>query len=74
MSFVLNVILAMLLHPISQKKAHDELDAVLGPGRLPDFDDRVSLPYVDAIVMETLRWHPVLPLSMIIPTISDSDN
>ena len=53
----------MLLHPESQKKAHDELDTALGAGRLPEFEDRPSLPYVEAIVMETLRWHPVVPIS-----------
>ena len=53
----------MLLNPESQKKAHDELYAVLGADRLPEFEDRPSLPYVDAMVMETLRWHPIVPMS-----------
>ena len=48
--------LAMLLYPDVQKKAQAELDNVLGPDRLPEFDDRESLPYVDAICKETHRW------------------
>ncbi|KAF9261074.1 cytochrome P450 [Marasmius fiardii PR-910] len=57
-------ILAMVLHPEVQAKARVELDSVVGPGRLPDFTDRDSLPYIDAIVKETLRWNPVAPLGL----------
>ena len=46
----------MLVHPEAQKKAHAELDRVVGSGRLPDFSDRESLPYIDCIVQETLRY------------------
>ncbi|KAG1759313.1 cytochrome P450 [Suillus occidentalis] len=35
----------------------------LGASRLPTFSDRPSLQYIDAILRETLRWHPILPLS-----------
>ncbi|KAK7472001.1 hypothetical protein VKT23_000108 [Stygiomarasmius scandens] len=41
-----------------------ELDAVVGRSRLPDFGDRESLPYVQAILIEGLRIHPVAPLAM----------
>ena len=54
----------MLLNPDIQAKAHSELGKVLGPGDLPDFSDRASLPYVTAIAMETLRYQPVTPLGM----------
>ena len=54
--------LAMVLYPEVQKKAQEEIDAVMGPNRLPDFHDRPSLPYVNAIVKESMRWHLVLPL------------
>lgn len=46
----------MLVHPEAQKKAHAELDRVVGSGRLPDFSDRETLPYIDCIVQETLRY------------------
>ncbi len=29
--------------------------------RLPNFDDRPRLPYIDAILLEALRWNPVGP-------------
>jgi len=48
-------ILNMVLHPEIQKKAQQQIDSVIGHDRLPDFNDRSSLPYVDYIVQETLR-------------------
>ncbi|KAI9456445.1 cytochrome P450 [Boletus coccyginus] len=56
--------LAMVLHPAVQAKAQAELDSVIGSGRLPDYNDRPSLPYIDAIVKEVLRWNPVAPLGL----------
>ena len=52
----------MVLHPAVQAKAQAELDSVIGSGRLPDYNDRPSMPYIDAIVKEVLRWNPVAPL------------
>jgi hypothetical protein len=54
-------ILAMLLHPESQAKARAEIDAAVGRDRVPTFADRPNLPYVDALLMEALRWQPVTP-------------
>jgi len=51
----------MAMYPDVQKKAQAELDAFLGD-RLPDFDDLNSLPYVNAVIKETLRWQPVTPI------------
>jgi cytochrome P450 len=53
----------MTLFPDVQKKAQAELDAVVGPDRLPSFADQDSLPYVGALVKEALRWHAVAPTS-----------
>ena len=51
----------MALYPEIQKKAQAEIDAVVGPYRLPDFYDRPSLPYINAIVKESSRWNAVVP-------------
>lgn len=48
-------ILAMVLHPHVLKKAQEEIDRVIGPKRLPEFDDRENLPYIEAIFQEVLR-------------------
>jgi cytochrome P450 len=48
--------LAMIAHPEIQKRAQAELDAVVGRSRTPTFSDAPSLPYIQALVKETLRW------------------
>ncbi|KAJ7251241.1 cytochrome P450 [Mycena rebaudengoi] len=55
-------ILAMLANPDVQKRAQEEIDAVVHDGHLPSFDDEESLPYVSAVVKEVLRWKPVAPI------------
>jgi cytochrome P450 len=45
-----------------QKKAHAELDAIIGIERLPEVEDLPTLPYVHAIVKEVNRWFTVLPM------------
>jgi cytochrome P450 len=52
----------MAMYPEVQRKAQAEIDAVVGPHRLPGYNDRDSLPYVNAMMKELLRWHPVGPL------------
>ncbi|KAF8895356.1 CyP450 monooxygenase [Infundibulicybe gibba] len=56
-------ILAMAIHPATQKRAQDELQTVIG-ARLPTIEDRNQLPYIEAIYRECFRWRPVLPLSL----------
>ncbi|KAF9223624.1 cytochrome P450 [Gyrodon lividus] len=65
-------LLAMVLFPEVQKKAQSAIDSVVGTSRLPTWADRTSLKYIDAVLRETLRWHPILPLSTPHAT-SDSD-
>ncbi|KAH7913512.1 cytochrome P450 [Hygrophoropsis aurantiaca] len=64
-------LLAMVLYPEVQQRAQAEIDAVVGDERLPNFDDRAALPYVEAICREVLRWNPVVPLSLPHATSSD---
>lgn len=62
----------MSLHPDAQKKAQAELDAVVGPDRLPRIKDYDRLPYINAVVKETLRWQIVAPLG--VPHVSQEDD
>ncbi|TFK47616.1 cytochrome P450 [Heliocybe sulcata] len=71
-SAMLTSLLAMVLYPEAKAKAQAEIDRVIGSGRLPTFEDRGSLPYVEAFVREVLRWHPVTPLS-VAHTVTDDD-
>ena len=66
-STLLVFVLAMLFNPDVQTRAQAEIDSVVGTARLPVFDDRPSLPYIDAVLRETLRWRPAVPLG--IPTV-----
>ncbi|KAF3902278.1 hypothetical protein ABW20_dc0107053 [Dactylellina cionopaga] len=56
--------LAMSIFPEVQKKAQEELDRVVGTGRLPSFQDRANLPYLDAVLKETVRWLPIASLGL----------
>ena len=49
---------AITMHPEVQKKAKAELNAVLGPDRLPEMADREHLPYIERVVQETFRYVP----------------
>ncbi|KAF9238509.1 cytochrome P450 [Melanogaster broomeanus] len=63
-STLLVFLLAMVLNPNVQIKAQEEIDRVVGSERLPNFDDRPNLPYVEGVYLETLRWRPAVPLAL----------
>ena len=46
------------------KLAQKEIDPAVGSNRLPVWDDEPNLPYVRAMVKETLRWRPVNKFGM----------
>lgn len=54
-------VLAMTLYPDVLRKAQKEIDSVIGLDRQPVLADMASLPYIEAIVKETLRWNVILP-------------
>ncbi|OBZ76387.1 O-methylsterigmatocystin oxidoreductase [Grifola frondosa] len=56
--------LAMTCNPDVQRRAQQEIDAVIGSDRLPNSADREQLPYVTALFLEVLRWNPVAPLGV----------
>ncbi|KAF8643363.1 hypothetical protein AX16_009091 [Volvariella volvacea WC 439] len=63
-STLYTIMLALMISPHVQKKAHEQLDAVLRGQRLPTLADRPFLPYIDAILLESMRWGPVAPLAV----------
>ena len=70
MSTLCVFLLAMVLYPEVQARAQEEIDSIIGKDlkRLPDWDDRASMPYVEAVIRETLRWFPVVPLGLCFST------
>jgi cytochrome P450 len=61
----------LLKKPEVFARATEELDRVIGRGRWVTEKDMPSLPYIDAIVKETMRLHPVAP--MLVPRLSRED-
>ena len=53
-----------MVHPEVQTRAQDELDVVVGRFRTPTSADVPNLPYIQAMVKESLRWRPALPLGI----------
>ncbi|TFK40527.1 cytochrome P450 [Crucibulum laeve] len=59
-------------HPRVQARAQEEIDRVVGTSRLPSYEDRPFLPYIEAILYEIMRWRP--PLPMVVPHTAFNDD
>ncbi|RDX45817.1 cytochrome P450 [Lentinus brumalis] len=66
-------LLALCLFPDVLRKVQMELDAVVGPNRLPDFSDSSELVYLNAVIKETFRWFNVVPLGVPHCTTADDE-
>jgi len=53
-------------------RARAVLDAAVGRTRMPSFEDRAALAYVEAVVLEMLRWRPIAPSG--VPHRADADD
>ncbi|KAF9067156.1 cytochrome P450 [Rhodocollybia butyracea] len=56
--------MAMIFHRSAQLKAQKEIDSVVGHDRLPTLEDREQLPYVEALIQETLRVYSLGPIGI----------
>lgn len=61
-SLILAIVQALILNPEVQEKAYQEMCAVVGEDRSPQWSDMARLPYINMIVKEGQRWRPILPL------------
>ncbi|XP_038056997.1 cytochrome P450 2J6-like isoform X2 [Patiria miniata] len=57
-------LLYMMARPDILEKVQQELDAVVGRGRLPRMSDKPNLPYTEATLMELQRVANILPLGI----------
>ncbi|EJD42060.1 cytochrome P450 [Auricularia subglabra TFB-10046 SS5] len=66
LSTIKSFFLAMVRNPDIQRKAQEELDRVLPSERLPTLTerDRSNLPYIEAVLRETYRKYPPVPLGL----------
>ncbi|KIK55470.1 hypothetical protein GYMLUDRAFT_1018177 [Collybiopsis luxurians FD-317 M1] len=62
----------MAMFPAVQSRARAEISLVVGQDRLPSFEDRDRLPYVEAVCKEVMRYHAVVPNGL--PHCTTSDN
>ena len=60
-SIVLSLYLSLVLNPEVQKRGQQEVDGVTRGVRLPTFADRPSLPFIDCIMKEIIRWAVPVP-------------
>ncbi|KAJ2928448.1 hypothetical protein H1R20_g8646, partial [Candolleomyces eurysporus] len=63
-SVIASCILGLLEHPEILKKAQAQIDSIVKPGNLPEFEHESSLPYITAITYESLRWRDVTPIAV----------
>ncbi|KAH8831389.1 cytochrome P450 [Flagelloscypha sp. PMI_526] len=71
-SAITSFILCMMNFPDIQVIARTQVDSVVGRDRLPTFEDRAKLPYVEAIIYEVLRF--VAPIPLALPHYSTEDD
>ena len=62
---MVSLFMGLALFPQVQSRAQAELDAVIGRDRLPTFNDRPRLPYIEALCKELLRWRMITPIGAI---------
>lgn len=65
-------LLVLQHHPEIQDRLHDELDHVISTSRSPSLLDRVKMPYLEASLLETLRFISHVPLAVPHATVCDT--
>ena len=63
--------LCLLHHPEYQRKIQQELDSVIGRDRLPQISDRGKCPFIEAVVMEAMRY--ITPVPFLLPHVCTED-
>ncbi|XP_064414752.1 cytochrome P450 2K1-like [Latimeria chalumnae] len=65
-------LLLMMKYPEIQKKVHDEIDNVIGAGRLLTIEDRKHVPFTNAVIHEIQRFANIVPMNIPHATTTDT--
>ncbi|EED12796.1 cytochrome P450, putative [Talaromyces stipitatus ATCC 10500] len=65
--------LGVISYPEFVTKAQQELDEVIGLDQLPTLEDEPDLPYVTAVMKESLRWRSIVPGGIPHATLEEDD-
>lgn len=68
-STVMTILFILMHRPDVQQRVQDEINSVIDQERLPAFDDRKDLPYLEAVMKECSRY-----LGFFLPDIDQAHN
>ena len=60
-------------HPDVQRRLQEEIDSVVPRDRLPSLDDKQKLPYMEAAILEIMRFKTLAPLGVPHITMCDTE-
>ena len=66
-------LIALANNPTVQDRLREEIDAVVPRDALPSMNDQAKLPFVEATILEILRWRTLVPLAVPHMTLCDTE-